>query len=284
MAKILFPTDFSPSATQAFRYALELADKIGAEIVTLNVFVQPNIPGLERFPSTAEEIYESLRLEAFDEYKESVKTLHEELKKLGKTGLRVRHEFVSGGIVSAICRKAEEEKVDFIVMGTKGATGLREIFLGSQAQSVMAQSSVPVLAVPQEAQFSDISKIMVTTELDGDDSLILASSAFSKLFDARLCVVHVDHDLEKTGTAQKRMSQLRSRVETATLDSMDFHIIPNLDTELALTNYAHDEGVDVIVLVKKNRNFLQRLFHYSISKRIAFHSQVPVLSIPQAEL
>lgn len=136
ISRILFPTDFSHDAEHAFQYALTLARAFGAELYFLHVIYFP--------PQTPEydigQIIDGL-----------VKNAEESLKKLvesAKEPSLVFHLDVQVGVEHAeITRFAEKEKIDLIVMGTRGRTGLAHVFLGSVAERVVRHASCPVLTV-----------------------------------------------------------------------------------------------------------------------------------------
>lgn len=136
ISRILFPTDFSPDAEHAFQYALTLARKFGAELHLLHVIYFP--------PQTPEydigQVIDSL-----------IKHAEESLKKLVESAKDPNQIFrtdVQVGVEHAeITKFAEREKIDLIVMGTRGRTGLAHVFLGSVAERVVRHSACPVLTV-----------------------------------------------------------------------------------------------------------------------------------------
>jgi nucleotide-binding universal stress UspA family protein len=136
ISRILFPTDFSHDAEHAFQYALTFAREFGAELYLLHVIYFP--------PQTPEydigQVIDSL-----------VKNAEESLRKLIESAEApnvVFHSDVQVGVEHAeITKLAEKEKIDLIVMGTRGRTGLAHIFLGSVAERVVRHASCPVLTV-----------------------------------------------------------------------------------------------------------------------------------------
>jgi len=136
ISRILFPTDFSHDAEHAFQYVLTFGREFGAEIYLLHVIYFP--------PQTPEydlgQVIDGL-----------VKNAEESLKKLAESAKEpnlVFHLDVQVGVEHAeITRFAEKEKIDLIVMGTRGRTGLAHVFLGSVAERVVRHASCPVLTV-----------------------------------------------------------------------------------------------------------------------------------------
>ena len=279
MTKILFPTDFSAIASNAYNYTLELAEKINAKVITLHVYEKPYIPGIEKVPMTAQEIYESIKMETFEDYKKSVEELRKNAEEAGFSNVNMEHMLKEGSTVSTICRIAKEEDVDFIVMGTKGATGLREIFLGSVTAEVMENAPCPVLGVPEEAELDDaIDNIAVTTDHAEKDYLLFdAILKLAEIFKAKLYCLHVD-----TGNTESITGKMKAIAEKYA-DNENFSTvnIQNSDVEKGLVLYAEENHIDLIAMRTEKRNFFQELFHYSIAKRMSYHTKIPILAVPE---
>ena len=136
ISRVLFPTDFSHDAEHAFQYALTFAREFGAELYLLHVIYFP--------PQTPEydlgQVIDGL-----------IKNAEESLDKLVESAKEpnlVFHRDVQVGVEHAeITRFAEKEKIDLIVMGTSGRTGLAHVFLGRVAERVVRHASCPVLTV-----------------------------------------------------------------------------------------------------------------------------------------
>jgi nucleotide-binding universal stress UspA family protein len=142
LRKILVPTDFSPCAAAALDYATELASKFDAEIRL--VHVQPSLPAYASFPTPVPlpaEWVESMRKQAQTE--------------LGKEAGRVQRvkvgtELREGTIHESVLAAATSFAADLIVMGTHGRRGVSHVLLGSVAERVVRQSTVPVLTVREQ--------------------------------------------------------------------------------------------------------------------------------------
>ena len=144
--RILFPTDFSPPARHAQRYAIALAEKFGAELHALNVVPEIVLP-------TAD----SLAVWTLPEggMKAQVEAVERQLQvELGSTAVVVRRSVVVGFPVEEIMQYAVDQDIDLIVVGTHGHTGLSHLLLGSVAEKLVRLAKCPVLTVhPQGHQF-----------------------------------------------------------------------------------------------------------------------------------
>ena len=172
MKKILFPTDFSVVSRNAFIYALKLAENLGAEIVTLHVYDLPTLSA-GGMPNTIKEVYDSIELENFENYKDEIPFLREIAQKNGLGHIPVSNILKHGDFVWTLNHVAKDEKVDLIVMGTDGASGLKEIFVGSMSGSVLVESNANVLIVPQKGEYKEIKHIAFTTRFRDKDIIAL---------------------------------------------------------------------------------------------------------------
>ena len=156
MKKILFPTDFSEVATNAFVHALHLADVVDGELVLLHTFQLPIVDS-QFTPDNYYMIYESLQLAEFDAFKDEIPKLRAIAEKEGLANVKITHRLMDGDLVTTIQNAIKEENINFVVMGTAGATGWETFFVGTNTGSVLSAVSVPVLSVPITAAYHKIS-------------------------------------------------------------------------------------------------------------------------------
>ena len=193
MKKILFPTDFSPAADHAFIYALKLAKQMNADITTLHCYELPALKG-SHLPRTIREVYDSICMEEFENYRDNVPHLHEIAEKAGLGTVPINHVMQEGEAIFNIVRHAKREEVDLIVMGTTGASGMKKVFLGSIASEVMENAPCPVLAIPKQAQFDgEIDHVAFATQYKNEEVKALQwLSNWPAIKGAYIHCVHVD--------------------------------------------------------------------------------------------
>lgn len=277
MKKILFPTDLSAAAERAFIYALHLADHMGAELITLHVYQKPEVRG-GGVSRTLSEFYESYDLDEFKNFKDSIPVLRKIQQEEGFEALPVQHLLKPGRTVEMILKVAREEAVEMIVMGTTGARGLKEIFMGSVAGEVLENASCPVLAVPEKAAFDGrIDDIAFAVNYEDEEV-----AAFKKLvelyslFGAKIHCVNVD--LSHTERYRNQMEKFKAKLPAH--DNTTFEVVQSTDIREGLLSYMETHDVDVLVMVTHKRNFFQELLRYSHTKAMSYHSNMPLLSIP----
>jgi nucleotide-binding universal stress UspA family protein len=277
MKKILFPTDFSATAENAFLYALALSRATGAELTLVHVYELPELG--RSLKTTTKEVYEMMEMESLDNFKAAVKKLHSVAESHGMGEIEFNQAMIEGEAVYKISRAAAEMQADMVVMGTKGATGLKEIFLGSITTGVIEECHVPVLSIPDGASYSDpIGKVAYLTNYKPEEVKAFESVCnFSGLFNANVVCVHFD--ISKEEDCGQEMEKWKSQIAGQQTD-VEFLIEKGTNLEDALVQFKVNHHVDIIAVQPRKKNLFTRLFSKSVSKQIAHHIQVPLLTLP----
>jgi len=137
-------------------------------------------------------IYDSIELTNFDHFKEKMPQLRAlaEERKLGH--IPMSHILMDGDLVYNIQKVVDQESIDFVVMGTKGATGWFDSLFGTNTSSVISSISVPVLSVPNEAKFEKIDTIAFTTRFRKKDiEAMIKTLVLAKKFRAKVKCLHI---------------------------------------------------------------------------------------------
>jgi len=274
MKKILFPTDFSKTSLNAFAYALHLAKKMQAEIITLHVY--PLIAGTYGdYYDFLYENYDIAELGQFENFKSEVPKLRMLAEKEHCSGVKVSHILQSGEVVADILATAEKERVDFIVMGTTGATGLKEVFLGSVAEKVINHAKVVVLAVPEGAIYKNIKNVLFLAELnklqiDELKKVARIAAAFGAHTDVlQIKSHHHSCDVEILETWKKQFLQ----------SDVYFYILTSNAIEDTVVDFMELNKSDVVAMPVHEKNIIEKIFLFSLSRQMAFHSRVPLLAV-----
>lgn len=277
MKKILFPTDFSPTAENAFLFALALAKATNAHLTLIHVYELPELG--RALKNTTREVYELMEMESLESFKKSVNQLHLVAEEHNMGDVAFDQAMVEGEAIYKISKAAKEIEADYIVMGTKGATGLKEVFLGSVTTGVMEESNIPVLSVPDEAHYEDaINRVAYLTNYKSEELAAFEKTcAFAQLFNAGVDCVHfsIGEENEDGGQMNKWKESAASQKV-----SVDFRIEKGTDIEEALMSYTKERKIDILAVQPRKKNIFTRLFSKSVSKQIAHHIKVPLLSLP----
>ena len=274
MRKILFPTDFSEVSKNAFIYALKLADSIDAEIITMHVYQLPQA----NYVNVAEylhEIYDVTELSNFDNYKDEVPILRHIAEENNLDKVKISHVLILGNLIEEIQKITKHENIDFIVMGTKGATGLKETFLGTVATKVMNDVKAVVLAIPERCKYQHIKNLLYITEYNSTDiESFMRVMVLAKVFQAHIDCLHVEplHHKNKKNDMEDWNELIKNH-------NIALHSISGDDIEGIILNFIDLYKINMIAMRVYHKNFFEKLFEISLSKKLAFHVNVPILAI-----
>ena len=270
MKNILFPTDFSLNSDQAFPYALDIAYLLGADLVIFNSF---------RLPHSKSNVMTSL----LDRMKEDSNNELERLKKEALSNekyknLKITTTSRSGSFISLIPKVADEFKSDLIVMGTKGANSLKEIFIGTNTLEVIQNTKIPILTVPEEANNSKVDKIAMAVDLKKikDPQQLRPLLEMAKICRASIEFVHVMHPDDQDST-QDRFNQIMFLEKFASDTPSNIHIITDNDIIEGLSRYITTERPDMLAMLSRKHTLFDRLFTQSITNKLSFRSEIPLL-------
>jgi nucleotide-binding universal stress UspA family protein len=272
MKKILLPTDFSEVANNAFVHALELANKLDAELFLLHTYELPIVDN-QFFPANYQTIFDSLELSKFEKFKEILPELHAiaEKRKLGH--VYFSHIIMDGDLVYNMKECIKKEGIDFVVMGTSGASGWKEIFIGTNTGEVISSVTVPVLSVPEKAKYTFIKNIAFTTRFrEKDKESLKKTIEIAKLTNSMVKCLYVK--TEDSDVVDTQIAQWENEFKD---EPVQFFIIPNDDVKATILDFISGQEIDVLTMVTHKRNFFVALFETSFSEKMSYYSDIPVL-------
>lgn len=271
--KILVPIDFSGCSIKALEVAATLAKKINAQLIIMNacqkaVAYADNDASVTAYSRDLIREAESNAKKAFRSVKESTTALEE----IDHT-FKVKHAFALDAIISV----TSMEKIDLIVMGTTGASGFKGILLGSNTYMVTKNVKCPVLAIPEAAETGELFKNIV---LAGDYQNTASKETFevlteiAKASDAEIHVLHVSEapfiKSGETKEAEKLDGYFKNVRHT-------FHFKLDKHVDVGINEYIDENSIDLLTLVAKKHSLLDRIFKGSTTKKMAYHSRIPLL-------
>ena len=281
MKKILFPTDLSKNAENAFLYALGVAEKINAEILALHVYDYPDMKRLKRLPHTLELAYEDIQIEEFENFKDAIPKLREIATENNLSKIRMSHMLLKGDSVRTIVKTSAKEDCDFIIMGTKGFSGLKEMFMGSVTSGVIHNSKKIVLSVPIDVSFDgelDQILFLINYNDNKDIEAMRRVIKFAKQFkESKIHCVHIDDPNRSDGSQILKEMEAQLKPE---YEHLDFVSIGTNDRHKTLEEYCDTHKIDIVAILPQRRNLFQRIFFKSRSKKMANHLKVPLMTIP----
>lgn len=266
---IFYPTDFSKNAEWALPFAAEIACQTGAKL-TLFHANQETMDFAPSFEAAKEEnIQDTSHL--FDELISKLKE-NDKYKDLNTTTL-----LQSGLPTTNLLDQIAAQKPDLVVMGTKGATGNRNVLFGSVTTSVITKSEIPVLAVPNGSSLDQFNNITFATNFkEGDLGALLQTIDFAKIFDSSIDVFHVaeEQNLER----EIKFRGFRDLVKSQTdYKKIDFYSKHEYDFFTGAADYLIDHSTSLLVMIRYKKTFWEKLAERNHSKEMAFYSKVPLM-------
>ena len=274
MKKILFPTDFSDVATNAFIHALEFAKIMNAEIVLLHTFELP-VYDNQFFPENYNVLFDSLQLTQFDMFKKEIPKLQAISEERNLNHIKMSHRLMDGTLLFNIKKAIEEENIDFIVMGTSGATGWEAFFLGTNTGNVLTAVDVPVLSVPSDSNFKKIEIIGFTTRYRAKDKKALKDVLkIAKKTKAKVKCLYV-----KTNDSDVSTATIKEWEEEFAGEPVLFSIIPSDDVQDTILDFVLFKDIDILAMITYKRNFFVELFKPSLTQKFSNRLGIPVLAM-----
>lgn len=273
MNKILVPVDFSKPSENALRVASELARKNNAELFVLHVVeMAETLFGTEQFNINDEQILFFMKM--------AKKRFAKFLKKTYLDGLRVTDAVEVGSPTMAISELQKEHAIDFIVMGSNGASGIDEILIGSNTEKVVRYSKVPVLVVKQELETLEINKIAFASNFDVENVMAFHRvRAFADTFGAEIELLYVNLPGNQFYSTEEINLQVENFLQKAEYTpGNNITIYNDYSIELGVINGAKSCNADIIAMPTHGRKGLSHFFNGSIGEDVVNHSTMPVIT------
>ncbi|MFZ4261253.1 universal stress protein [Sphingobacterium sp. HJSM2_6] len=276
MRTILFPTDFSEIANNAFVYALNIAKSIDAKIYVLYSFLEPVLSATHAGqPELLGEVYQSIELDQFEVFRKKSQRLHEIAEHENLNDVELIFLFEEGPLPFVVQRLVKTEKFNLIVMGTHGESGFLSKVIGTNTVDVIKNVQNPVLAIPPHAKFQGLNKAAFTTLFrDKDKSALKEMIMMANATGSKIDCVHV----LKNETVNQVLLHTEAWKHEFPNEEINYVLLDEVESvENTITTYLLENNIDIFAVVKRNRNWFDRLFTNSVSNNLAFHSKVPIL-------
>jgi len=276
MKKILLPTDFSDNSWNAIKYALQLFKNQDCEFYLLNTYT-PVIYHVEYVLVSPAQfgLGDAIRENSLN----GLETLE---KRIEKEFSNPKHSFESiasfNNLISEVKDLSESKKIDYVVMGTKGATGAKEVLFGSNTVHVFKSVKCPVLAIPDNFHFESPLEILFPSdyEVTFKDKHVQPLLEIADEYHARINILHVRENRGLTAYQEQNKKLLDTYFEhTAHL----YHDVKNMRIPEAITDFQLTSRINLLVMVNNKHSFFENLFFGSSLNQIGFHLHVPLLVI-----
>ncbi|AUC78443.1 universal stress protein UspA [Nonlabens sp. MB-3u-79] len=269
MKKIIVPTDFSVQAENALRVAADIVRENNGELFLLHQLDLPlhlannassNLPEALFFMKLAKEKFDNLLKEDFLQ------------------GITIHGDVETGAAFSGIMDTVKRHRADLIVMGSHGTGGMRNLFIGSNAEKVVRNSEVPVLVVKDRKKKLDVNDFVFATDLDPNaTSALKEADLFAKKTKCNLHLLYVNtpSNFMSTREAEAKVAEYLKNVN---VEPTDYVIYNDTSVEEGVFNYTNDVKGDIIGMANHGRKGLSHFFNGSVSEDVVNHSSLPVIT------
>lgn len=280
MKRILLPTDFSENAFNAIAYAVQFLKEDVCEFFILHTYTPTAVSAGSMLDS-----YSAMTLQkiAKDNAQRKLDELEERLL---QEYPNKNHTFTTMAsfnmLISEMKNIVEEENIDFVVMGTQGATGAKEVFIGTHTMNAIKKMKCPVLAIPSNFAYEVPKEILFPT----DYKMHVKNKYFSMI--RELC----DSNTSRLHILNAYVGTPLTAEQTETKDFLDeyfianahlFHIAEGTDVIGAIEQFQIKTIIDFLVMFHNKHSFLENILFKPVINQIVYHVKVPFLVIPAVE-
>lgn len=267
MNKILVLTDFSENARNAIFYAMKALPPEHYEYIMLNRFDRIYTPAfVDDLDDTMEK--ESSELMAKEEAL---------IREISGTDITFEKIPYLGFLSDAVRDITKTKNPDIVVMGTKGASTLSEHIIGTNASSLVKAISLPLLIVPENAVFSGFKNVVIAAspKILGKTERLEQISEIINTSGSKIVVLNIEHDgqhfnYDETPEGKHLKEHFKN-------NELIFRVVEDQHTEHGIVQFVHEQPCDLLVTMEHSRKFIINLFHRSLAKQLAMHTDIPLL-------
>lgn len=269
MKRILVPTDFSLQAENALKVAVELAKKNDSQITILHSMEMPVHLATTDKGSLPEALYF---------VKLAEKRFAELLEKPYINEAYVTTKIGQGELYDDINEVVYKDKIDLIVMGSHGASGFKEMFIGSNTEKVVRTSEIPVLVIKKDRPAFEIKDFVFATDFSEECRKPLKKAhEFAESFGATLHLLYINTPSGFRTTAEAKQL-MESFLKGTKLNNYTLNIYNDLSVEKGILGFAMETNAQLIGMSTHGRKGISHFFNGSISEDLVNHANMPVIT------
>ncbi|OIQ20358.1 universal stress protein [Lacinutrix sp. MedPE-SW] len=271
MKKILVPTDFSKEAENAIKVAAQLGEKHGCELILLHMLDLPlvqlnagsapaDLPEAVYFMKLAHKQFEDIMNQPF-------------LQNVTVTEMVDFHDINTG-----IKEVSKAHDIDLIIMGSHGATGLKEMFIGSNAEKLVRTSDIPVLVIKNEHENFNIEEFVFASDFENDNKETFKQAVkLAEMFNAKihLLMVNTVSNFKTTASAKVKIQDF---IKGTTFTNYTINIYNDETAEKGILNFSHIIDADLIGISTHGRQGIAHFLNGSLSEDLVNHAKRPVIT------
>jgi nucleotide-binding universal stress UspA family protein len=259
MKTVIVPVDFSEISLNAARYATKLlTGHYGVNMILHHVYDKPGEAG------------------------EITGKLDQLKKDLQKTGIVNTEIFAEQGddFIEELEKLARHRQADLVIMGIKGRSAIAQSLIGSNTLKMLNTKACPVLVIPPDCVYADLKNVLLTSDFQDvvTNTPSVPIREFLKAFHPKLHVVNVDSEHYVSLTEEYKAEKMKLKKMFQDFNP-EFYFLGMNDVDEAISQFAGDKNIDLIIIVQKDQSIFSKLFIKSHTKKLIYQSTVPVLAI-----
>ena len=279
MKKILVPTDFSLNANKALDFAVQIAKQANAEIHLIHA-----CDLIDTIFKDNQAMYKEYNQTISDKANENLSLLKKSIEDTEKLSVHIK--LYRGNVTDTVLQASEEHQADLVIMGTLGETRLQEKIFGSITAGIIGKTNIPVMAVPLLSEWDTPKKILLMVN-NSDEQPDMARPVFelAELFNAMVHVAiftdvdsaeAIDYLKDKRGVTSYE-EKLKIKYKNINIKSV--HLDGHRFQE-TIEEYVLEQRIDFVAMITHKRTFLKSIFNRSMTKKMSYHTRIPLLAIP----
>jgi len=283
--RILVPVDFSRYSKNACYYAIGLAEKLNAEVKLMHVYYNPVVNSMPMtdtyyYQVNLDEIIRDIEIRAKEQMEQFYQEIKDHIENSKIENIKLDYALVRGITHEEILEKSKDYQPDVIITGYRGKGEKPGDLIGGVTKRIMEKAEVPVLAIPEKAEYKGIGNINIMYVTDFDDSDYRAIEKLMNIvnpFNIRLYCVHISsEDTNKLDSIQ--MNNFREHIKNDfPSQTFECDLIEQEDELKGIQDFIADKSIDIISLVTHKQNIISKLLNPDIAKKLLFHTNVPLL-------
>ena len=279
MKRILIPTDFSEASYNALEYAVQLFINEPCTFYVVNTYTPVAL-----YTTTIYDNHTALNIDLGEIYKTaSLENLEKIIARVNNAYPNSMHTFTPVSSYNVLTLEINEivatSEIDAIIMGTSGASGLKEVFIGSQTMQVVKDAKIPVIGVPSTYTFKALKDVLFTTDYRSGTSQVGLSllEGLCRKHISRLIFLNAYYGIELDP------EQLENKVLLDDYFERDAHlneVADGMNVLEAVEDFQSKHKIDLLVLVHNKHSFFENLLFTPVVRNIVHHASVPFMILP----
>lgn len=273
MKNILFPTDFSKNANHALTYALKIAKDFDANLHIINTYL---LPYSQAVPTT-QKLLTALKKSSITELTDYIKKIKSDVN---YKDLKITVDAFEGNLINVVTDLEAEINYDLIVLGTKGASGIKEILIGSNAEQVVYHAKASVFVIPENASNFSFNNLALAVDLKEikDTAIVNSYLALCKKYDSKIQLITVNLKETLSDEEEDEKAKLISLFSNF---NPSFHLINQVDVLEGLNNFIESNNLSALAVLSRKHSFIENIFHKSITDKLTCRFKIPIFVIKE---